>query len=124
MPSLVPISELRARRDPLQRPPWNHEWKRDPITREEIEQALRHPLLDEPGHAWSRNCEAWTFRETCQRENHVMRIAYFVKHREAAAPVVLKPSGSMYDGYHRLAAAIHCGDEFIAAESLSSAATA
>jgi hypothetical protein len=46
-----------------------------------------------------------------------MRIAYFVRHREAATPIVLNVSGSMYDGYHRLGAAIYCGDEFIEAST-------
>ena len=117
----ISVNRLKARRDPLQKPPWNHAWKRNPIRFDEIARALQDSALDEPEHAWARNCESWAMEETSSRKNHVFRIAFFVKHRDAATPIILKPNGSIYDGYHRLAAAIYCGDEFILGERSDSA---
>jgi len=114
MNGLIPVSVLRTKRDPLQSPPWNQSWRQSPITPEEIQQALQDPALDEPNHPWAKHCGTWTRDETTSRKSHVYRIAYFVKHRDAATPITLKASGSMFDGYHRLAAAIYCGDEYIA----------
>jgi hypothetical protein len=102
--------------NPLQRPPWNQSWRHSPITHEEIQGALQDPTLDEMGHPWTKHCGSWTRDETSSRKTHVYRIAYFVKHREAAAPITLKVGGSMFDGYHRLAAALYCGDEYISVE--------
>ena len=110
----VLVESLRQKQDPLQRPPWSQSWRRDPITSEEIQQALQDPALDEQGRPWTKHCGSWTRDETSSRKSHVYRIAYFVKHREAAAPITLKASGSMFDGYHRVAAAIYWGDEYIA----------
>jgi hypothetical protein len=121
MGNIVSVGLLKSRRDPLRCPPWNQTWKQDPITPEEIQQALQDPMLDEPNQIWAKHCGAWTRDETASRKSHVYRIAYFVKHREASTPITLKASGSMFDGYHRLAAAIYCGDEFIGVEDSLSA---
>jgi hypothetical protein len=113
--SQVRTEWLRQRRDPLRRPPWNQTWKVNPITHEEIQQALQDPALDEQAQPWARNCRHWTREEASSRKNHVYRIAYFVKHRTHATPVTLM-DGKVHDGFHRLAAAIYCGDEFISIE--------
>src|SRR5271157_4613167 len=117
----ISVNVLRTKRDPLRCPPWNQAWRHNPITHEEIQQALQDPALDEPNQPWAKHCGAWTRDETSSRKSHVYRIAYFVKHREAATPITLKASGSMFDGYYRLAAAIYCGDEYISVEGSLSA---
>lgn len=55
------------------------------------------------------------------RDYHVGRIAYFVKHLTATDPVrVCKPAYllSLYDGLHRLMAARYRGDRYIGAEEM------
>jgi hypothetical protein len=113
---------LAAKWNPLDNPPWSHyhcpEWRGVPITREDIEGAFRDPELEVLGAGTS---ETWTDRTKpdngyCNRRRHILRIAWLVLHRDDT-PIGMNSVEKLdvYDGWHRLAAAIYRGDKTIAA---------
>ena len=92
------VLSLKQKRDPLQSPPWKYPWACRPITRDDIAKALESSVLETRG---GRSNELWSVEEHADRENHVLRIAYLVKHRDDE-PVRLDPkTGGVFKGWHR-----------------------
>ena len=83
-----------------------------PITFGEIDRALESVELETRGQKSNEN---WTAEEHADRESHVLRIAYLVKHRDDT-PIRLAGTGEVGDGWHRLMAAIYRGDRSILGE--------
>jgi hypothetical protein len=120
------VAALRAVWNPLENPPWSWhhcpEWKLVPFTPQDIKTALLDPELETLG---AESNEIWGDRrkpnhQYCSRRRHLLRIAYLVKHNDEN-PIGMEDVTKLkiYDGWHRLAAAIYRGDETIAAVQVS-----
>ncbi len=120
------VEALKAVWNPLENPPWSWyhcpEWRLVPFTPQEIATALNDPELEILG---AESSEGWTDRskadsQYCNRRRHLLRIAYLVRHKDEA-PIRMEEVVKLkvYDGWHRLAAAIYRGDETIAAMKVS-----
>lgn len=102
----VSVKRLAELANPLVNPPWIGNIA--PITREEIAEVCKNPINppdDYDGYYGESRAE------------HINRIAWYVVHGWGDSSIELYMSYSwiIFDGNHRLAAAIYRGDEMIAA---------
>ena len=113
----VPVADLRRKcadqgHDPFLNPPWfgrNHA-RIGPIDPRLIDKTLDMEIEDNPHDDTREYSKSW----------HVKRIAYLVSHPDPE-PLVIRQGvhdvePHLYDGYHRLAAAIFRGDKSIRVE--------
>lgn len=98
------LSEITKFCNPFEVPVW---WElKTPITIEEIKEAIENESYKNANKPFSKMFP--------NRENHINRIAYLVKH-PATDPIEIGSEGNwlINDGNHRLAAAIYRGDKTI-----------
>ena len=103
----ISVKLLTKYANPLVNPPWVGDIK--PITHEEITEACKNPT--HPGQEY----DAY-YGES--RAEHINRIAWLVVHGWLNDPIEIHMGDAwvIFDGNHRLAAAIYRGDEMINAD--------
>ena len=115
------VLDLKHKKNPLEDPPWARicpNWGTKEITIKEITDSFNNPRLEELGSGTS---ETWTDRskpdnEYCNRDRHILRIAWLVTKKDEM-PIRMSDMSQLtiFDGWHRLCAAIVRGDETISA---------
>jgi len=102
---LVSLEKLLEIVNPLRDPPWKE--IKDSISTEEVKNS-----------SLSSSKEEYDSLKPESREQHIAKIAYFVKHGWNDEPITIVFNKSLYpiyDGNHRLCAAIIRNDDFILA---------